>query len=462
MRAEVAGRPLLAASLGLVIGITSAWHLLNGLFLIVLLALVWKRLPTAIWAAGACLVGLIVAPPKFALQQFKESAFSGEATVASVPNLTPSGESCVIESGGTLYQLSVKGTADLAMGQTLSVYGTVRPLHGEQGQRLLIESVQATISARAGNVSVLSEAPMIVRAGSAVRSAFTQMVSSNMPSDQASLVNALCFASGSTVSGPLRRDLQNSGSIHILTVSGLQVFLLAWILQLLLGLLPIPRAFQIAVIALVLTLYALATGLHPSVLRASIMAVVAFSAYLFRREPDFLSALGLAAIVTLLWQPWTVFTPGFQLSFVCVAALTLYWKSHPFKEGPKLLDRIAGRIWMLLRSSLIVALASAPIVAFHYGIIPLLSPVATLLIAPVLPVIIVVALVAFAFGFLPPLQAGLLHFIAAPLTSYISFVVQTLGSSSWSAIEVPSFNAYWLVPYYTALLLVAGFTPRHR
>src|SRR5207237_909819 len=141
------------------------------------------------------------------------------------------------------------------------------------------------------------------------RNAFLQMTKNTFTSEQSSVINALCFGTSGEVAPSLRRELQNSGAVHLLTVSGLQVFLLAWLLQWVLSVAPIPRTIQIGIIFLILALYTCAAGLHPSVLRAGIMAIVTLVAYLFRREPDFLSALGLAAIITLLWQPWAVFTP---------------------------------------------------------------------------------------------------------------------------------------------------------
>ena len=127
-----------------------------------------------------------------------------------------------------------------------------------------------------------------------------------------------------------------------------------------------------------------------------------------------------------------------------------------------MLDRIAGRVWLLLRASIIVTLAAGPIIAFHYGLVPLLAPLSALLLAPAVPAAIVLALIAFAFSLLPVVQAGILHVLVAPLADWITFVAHLLGGPAWAAVSVPPFNAYWLMPYYAGSLLLFDWTRRHR
>src|SRR5437868_1717048 len=122
MRSEVEGRPLLAASLSLVIGISSAWHPLNIIFFILLLAIVIRKSITAVFAALACLTGLLIAPPKLSIATPEASIFYSRAKVVTVPNLTPTGESCVLLSNGKNYQLIVKDRRDLALGQRLMLW----------------------------------------------------------------------------------------------------------------------------------------------------------------------------------------------------------------------------------------------------------------------------------------------------------------------------------------------------
>lgn len=188
------------------------------------------------------------------------------------------------------------------------------------------------------------------------------------------------------------------GIYHVLSVSGLHLAVVAGLLFSLLrrivAALPIGGrtrpARWAAPIALVLAIaYTLVTGGQLATVRALVVVAIVMIAEMVDRPVRLLDALGLAAILILLWRPQDLFDPSFQLSFV--AALTLALR--PGTQGSWLHRWIAGGFM----TSASVALTTAPITALQFHQVAAGGIVGNLVLTPV------IELVALPLGFLPPL-----------------------------------------------------------
>ena len=99
-------------------------------------------------------------------------------------------------------------------------------------------------------------------------------------------------------------------------------------------------------------------------------------------------------------------------------------------------------------------MATVPLTAFHFGEVSFVAPIASLLIAPAVPVIIAAGLVAWPLGWIStPLQVGMFRVVCGPLAGWILLVTDWLGNQPWCAVQAPAFNAYWMVLYYGVFLL---------
>jgi competence protein ComEC len=195
----------------------------------------------------------------------------------------------------------------------------------------------------------------------------------------------------------LRRAFRASGLYHLLAVSGQNVaFLAAGILGVA-WLLGLPRWLGELGTMGTIGAYVLAVGWQPSVVRAAVAGCLASLAWLAARPRDRWHFLLLGAIVLLAWNPYMLRDPGFQLSFAAVAAI--------FVLVPRVEDALAGYpvprgLADALAVSAACAIATAPILWFQFGAVPLYSIVANALAAPVVG---------------PLLGLGLLSALAAPV-----------------------------------------------
>lgn len=114
---------------------------------------------------------------------------------------------------------------------------------------------------------------------------------------------------------------RNSGSLHILAVSGLHVGLITALCFLSFSLFGLPRKTVCLLTIASVILYACLVGFRPSVLRASFMAILFLIAQIIDRDADLTNLLAFAALVLLLINPAQLWDVGFQLSFAAVACI---------------------------------------------------------------------------------------------------------------------------------------------
>ncbi len=142
----------------------------------------------------------------------------------------------------------------------------------------------------------------------------------SVPADAAPFLKAVLTGDRGGLDFAAERDLTVAGLSHVVAVSGMHVSLLVGALYLVMG--RARRATAAIGIPLVL-IFMLLTGLSPSVVRAGIMLSLLLLAPLLHRESDPPTALSAAALLILLFNPYTVANVGFQLSFLAVAGLLL-------------------------------------------------------------------------------------------------------------------------------------------
>ena len=149
-----------------------------------------------------------------------------------------------------------------------------------------------------------------------------------------SIVSGLLVGDKSQMDTATRASFTASGVMHIFAVSGLHVGIIYASLLHLLQLIRVHRSVQVMGILLGIWLFALVTGLHPSVCRAGIMVSIVEVSRLLGRKYSGTNALGFAALIILAINPFALFQLGFQLSFL--AMLGIYLVGQPINRLSKI------------------------------------------------------------------------------------------------------------------------------
>jgi competence protein ComEC len=205
------------------------------------------------------------------------------------------------------------------------------------------------------------------------------------------------------LSAGLQQRFRASGLYHLLAVSGGNVVVVGGGTVVLVLALGLSRLLAESLALLTIGGYVLAVGPQPSVLRAGLAGALGCLAWLTGRERDRWHALLLGAAALLLWNPWTLLDPGFQLSFAAVGGI--------FVAAPRVRRRLDG--YPMPRAarepialSAVCGAATAPISWLHFHQIPLLTIPANVAAAPAVAPMLALALLA---ALLPPLGPTLAH-----------------------------------------------------
>ncbi len=274
--------------------------------------------------------------------------------------------------------------------------------------RLQAGSRQSRRVAQAGN-SIFIRAHRIRGEASAILSA-------GMEGHDAAtgVVNALLLGYRARLPAEVQRAFTRTGTLHIFAISGLHVGILCAILIFGIGVLRVPWASRVFVLAPIIGLYTIATGSRASAIRAGIMAMAYLLAPALGRRPDAISALGLAGVCLLVWKPEQLMDMGFIFSFTAVAGilgivpllerhLQTWLRGDPL-VSPEVDDPVARWktpvLWVgrLASVSLAAWLSTAPLSLYFFGRLAPIALVANLIVVPLAFLILVTGCLSLAGG----------------------------------------------------------------
>lgn len=214
----------------------------------------------------------------------------------------------------------------------------------------------------------------------------------NLKETEYAVLSALTLGYQNELSDDLKQGFRTTGTVHVLSVSGLHVGIIYVMITLLLSFVHRnSKLYWIKPVLIILLLwgYAFITGLPPSVVRASTMLSVFCVSEIVGRKSFSIHALFIAAFFMLLANPFSLFDIGLQLSFMSVLSI-LYL--HPKMSGlMKIENKYIRYIWQMFALSLVAQLATFPICLYYFGTFPTYFFVANLIIVPVVSLIMYVA-----------------------------------------------------------------------
>ncbi|MFA6467914.1 MAG: DNA internalization-related competence protein ComEC/Rec2 [Bacteroidota bacterium] len=223
-----------------------------------------------------------------------------------------------------------------------------------------------------------------------------------MKGDEANFLIGLLLGDRTDISEEIKLAFMNTGTIHVLAVSGSHVVLVAEIIIVVVGLLRFPRKAQIVLAMLVLVYYMFLTGATPSVVRATIMMIVLYAGKLFEERTDVYNVLGVSAVIILLIEPKQLFDVGFQLSFSAVFSI-VYFYPKLIALIPKIPERLEEFklitwVWQLFAVSLAAQVGTLPFTAYYFEKVSIVSLFANLIVVPLVGVIVTIGLSGALLG----------------------------------------------------------------
>ena len=345
------------------------------------------------------------------------------------------------------------------VGDEITAAGKVRIPQGYQnpGQldtRTLLKAQGITASLSTGKQGIVvmpRETKAFARWIISIREHYRNQLVKVMSKEDASAVFAMLFGGYEGIKPELLQDFTATGIVHILSVSGSHISLLAAVMAWLSGLLRLPKGITAGLVIGAIVLYCILSGCVPPVIRSGIMGGLTFLALALEREKAAGFILLLTGIVMVAISPLLLFHISFQLSFLATAGLLFLapgirqW--FRLKRVPEL---VAGSMAITIAAQV----GTLPVLAWYFNQLSLSSLLANLLAVPIIELILVLALFAGLAALVIPLAGAVLFTVVSLLLGVVAEIVRILARLPASQIWVPSPNALGVLVYY---LLLGGF-----
>lgn len=272
---------------------------------------------------------------------------------------------------------------------------------------------------------------------------------------------ALSLGQKSGLESEVRTDFSSAGAMHVLAVSGLHIGIVYFIINQLIGFIFPKRSKAIfrslAVIAL-LWLYALITGLSPSVNRATTMFSLISIGTTYSRKTLVYNTISIAAFVLLYLRPQVLFDLGFQLSFAAVTGIVYFQPLIKELFQPK--NVVVKWGWDLMVVSLAAQIATLPLGLYYFGQFPVYFLLTNLIVIPLTTLILYLTVISMFFVFWEPffqVISSVLNGTLGLIMKSVEFIAGLPGAVFQYKINLPQ-----LICMYLIVLAIAWWISKRR
>ena len=278
--------------------------------------------------------------------------------------------------------------------------------------------------------------------------------------DTGSIIEAMTIGYKANLSKDVRTHYAASGVSHILAMSGFHVGIIAFLLRFVFFITIIPFRWQwLCNLLIIIALWCFATiaGLSPSIVRATLMFTILLLCQSFSHELLSINSCGLALFIMLCINPLSIHHIGFQLSFLSVLGICIFGVSliHLLQ-----CRRISFRIlWEMMAISFTCTLFTAPLTAYYFGYMPMLSLISNLAITPFVYLIIAGSVFWWAFLWYPPVH----HLLTDSLnwaSQAMNRITEYISSLPFASIEWHP-SLFTAISCYVPLLIIAFILKKH-
>ena len=258
--------------------------------------------------------------------------------------------------------------------------------------------------------------------------------------------SALVLGYRDDVSEELNNAYIQTGSIHILAVSGLHVGIVSGVLSLFLGLIK-RNSLKIRLLKLIIILvflwgFVFVTGAGGSIIRAAVMFSILHTGAMLAKQKYIYNTLAASAFVILLWNPNMLFDVGFLLSYAAVIGIIVIQPLLLKLWSPE--NKILKLIWELSTITLAAQILTLPLVLYYFNQTSIYFLISGIIVVPISTIAMYAGIALFLSNVIFPVLTGFIANIMYSclyLMNSIIYGIQKLPGNLTDNISFTVFEA---------------------
>ncbi len=288
-----------------------------------------------------------------------------------------------------------------------------------------------------------------------IRNNLKKLLNKNLSKISATILGAVILGQRENLASQVRDILVNTGTVHIIAISGLHLGIVAFLVLLILKITGIPRRIRFIITILVLIFYCVLTGARIPVVRATIMLTILLAGYILKRQMNIYNSLSLAALIILILNPRQVFQLSFQLSFVSIISIVWLTPKISLIFPKSLYKRRFTHIFINIFSvSQAVWLGLFGLIAYYFKLTSPIAILANMIVVPYMSIVIASAFIFSLSAFFCPSVVFIFSSACETLIIILLTIFSFFSRLPFAYFKLSNFSFYQALIYYSLLIII--------
>lgn len=264
---------------------------------------------------------------------------------------------------------------------------------------------------------------------------FSAIIGQTLPEPHAGLLSGIVFGTKATLSKALMDSLIKTGTLHIVALSGMNITILASLINLTL-LRVISRRIASLLTVLVIIGFVWFVGPAPSIIRAAIMGIIALLSVILGKPYWAIWSYVLAVTIMLVLNPLWIYDLSFQLSALATLGIILFGGKTTEKKPLRIASVVRSSISDDLRLTLAAQVFTIPLILVTFHRLSLVSPLSNVLIGWTIAPLTVMGWLIATLGWM---WLPLGQIIAWPSWVFLEYLIQVIAVTG----SIPGASVGW-------------------
>lgn len=274
-------------------------------------------------------------------------------------------------------------------------------------------------------------------------------INGTLTDEEGNLLLAILLGDKDKLSEDIQESFNTSNLSHMLAVSGAHVsYIILGLTYVLQNSIIGKKNGKIVCIIFLLAFMAI-TNFTPSVTRACIMAILTLFSSIIYRKSDVYTNISVAALITLIFNPYGLLDLGFQLSYGGTIGIIIFIKRiQEKKSNSKVINYIKQMALVSIYANIIII----PIMMYHFNTVSFTFIISNIMASPILGIIVITGFLFIIASITVKPLTRLIAIFIKPILSILIKISQICSKLPFSNILVVTPYMFNVISYYAIIL----------